>query len=71
MNNWQQWVVIILLLLCAIRVAKGIYSFVHKTNKKVNPCDTCPTGCELKSLLDKKRAECGASQKPKKKKCCG
>ena len=71
MNDWQQIVVIILLTLCVIRIALSIYTFFRKTNDKANPCDTCPTGCELKNMLDKKRDECHNSRKENKKKCCG
>ena len=36
-----------------------------------NPCDSCASGCELKNLYDKKRAECSGVTKKKKKSCCG
>ncbi len=70
MNDWQQVVVIILLILCIIRIGRSIYTFFRKTNDKANPCDTCPTGCELKDMIDKKRTECNNSRKQNKKKCC-
>ena len=64
MNSWQEWVVALLLLLCAVRIGMSIYSFSH-------PCDSCASGCELKNLYDKKRAECSGVTKKKKKSCCG
>ena len=29
MNSWQEWVVALLLLLCAVRIGMSIYSFSH------------------------------------------
>lgn len=54
MMNWQQCVVAILLLLCAVRIGWGIYSFFQRAKSNDNPCENCVTGCELKQLLDKK-----------------
>ena len=63
MMNWQQCVVAILLLLCVVRIGWGIYSFFQRAKSNGNPCENCVTGCELKQLLDKKRAECRNVQK--------
>ncbi len=71
MMNWQQWVVAILLLLCIVRIGWGIYTFLRRTKENGNPCVNCVTGCELKRLMDGKRAECSVTKKEKKKKCCG
>ena len=35
MNSWQEWVVALLLLLCAVRIGMSIYSFFH-TNSLVH-----------------------------------
>ena len=71
MNSWQEWVVALLLLLCAVRIGMSIYSFSHRVKENGNPCDSCASGCELKNLYDKKRAECSGVTKKKKKSCCG
>lgn len=71
MNNWQEWVVGALLLLCALRISLSIYSFFHRTQKNANPCENCATGCELKNLYDKKRTSCSNAPSKKKKSCCG
>lgn len=71
MSNWQEWVVGLLLLLCAIRIGQNVYTFFRRTKDKSNPCANCATGCELKQLYDKKRSECSGTRKETKKKCCG
>lgn len=71
MSNWQSWVVALVLLLCVIRIGQRIYSFYRTIKEKRNPCENCATGCELKELYDKKRAECSGARKETKKKCCG
>ena len=68
MMNWQQWAVAILLLLCIVRIGWGIYAFFRRTKENGNPCANCVTGCDLKRLMDEKRAECSATKKEKKKK---
>lgn len=71
MNSWQEWAVALLLLLCAVRIGKGIYVFFSRMEKNNNPCDNCASGCELKGLYDKKRAACSDGRKKEKKSCCG
>lgn len=71
MINWQQWVVAILLLLCVVRIGWSIYVFFRRVKEKNNPCENCVTGCDLKRLMDEKRAACSPAKKEKKKKCCG
>lgn len=71
MNSWQEWVVALLLLLCAVRIGKGIYVFFHRMKKNNNPCENCASGCELKDLYNKKRATCSDVRKKEKKSCCG
>ena len=68
MNSWQEWVVALLLLLCAVRIGMSIYSFSHRVKENGNPCDSCASGCELKNLYDKKRAECSGVTKKKEEK---
>jgi uncharacterized membrane protein len=71
MSNWQEWVIALLLLLCVIRIGMSVYAFFRRAKEGGNPCDTCATGCDLKRLLNEKRAECGKGRKKKKKSCCG
>lgn len=71
MNAWQNWAVALILLLCVVRIGRGIYVFFRGIKEKRNPCENCATGCELKQLYEKKRAECGDKRKETKKKCCG
>lgn len=70
MNNWQNWVVGLLLVLCAFRIGQRIYVFFRDVKEKRNPCKNCATGCELKNLYDKKRIGCSQDRKDAKKKCC-
>lgn len=71
MSNWQEWVVALLLLLCAVRIGQNIYVFFRRVKEKNSPCANCATGCELKQLYEKKRAGCSEERKNTKKKCCG
>ena len=52
MNSWQEWVVALLLLLCAVRIGMSIYSFFHRVKENDNPCDSCASGCELKNVVE-------------------
>lgn len=49
----------------------GNLCFFRRTKENGNPCANCVTGCDLKRLMDEKHAECSATKKEKKKKCCG
>ena len=71
MNNWQEWVVGVLIVLCIARVIYGIYLFFRRTRESENPCDSCVSGCDLKDMMEKKRQECGVKKKSTKKNCCG
>ena len=71
MNNWQDWVVGVLVVLCIARVIYGIFRFFRRTRENQNPCDSCVSGCEIKDMMDKKRGECDVKKKSTKKKCCG
>ena len=67
--NWQEWVVGLLIVLCVARILYGIYLFFRRVKENDNPCASCASGCELKNLYDKKRAECSGVTKKKKKSC--
>ena len=68
MNNWQDWVVGVLVVLCIARVIYGIFRFFRRTRENQNPCDSCVSGCELKDMMDKKRGECDVKKKSTKEK---
>lgn len=68
MNNWQEWVVGVLVVLCIVRLVYGIYTFFRRTRDSGNPCDSCVSGCELKDMMEKKRKECGVKKKKYKEK---
>ena len=38
MNNWQEWVVGVLVVLCIVRLVYGIYTFFRRTRDSGNPC---------------------------------
>ena len=64
MNDWQSWVVALLVILCFLRMAWGVRSFFRKAVGKENPCGNCSCGCGCSHI------SC-ASKKETKKKCCG
>ena len=70
MNNWQEWIVGILIVLCVSRIVYSVFIFFRRAKENNNPCLTCVSGCELKNLLEKKRMECKGEKKSIKKKCC-
>ena len=67
MNNWQEWVVGVLIVLCIARVIYGIYLFFRRTRDSGNPCDSCVSGCELKDMMEKKQKECSSKKKNTKR----
>ena len=69
--SWQDWVVALLIIACVVRIALSMRTFFRNTKENKNPCASCASGCELKNLYDKKRAECSGVTKKKKKSCCG
>ena len=71
MLDWQEVIVTIILLGCAVLIGRKIYLFFGKIKKKENPCDNCISGCELKRQLDEKRKNCASSDSKPTKKCCG
>lgn len=61
--NWQNIIVIIVVLLCAIEVARRVLRFFCSAKNDDNPCASCTSGCDLKKMFDKKQQECGSKQK--------
>lgn len=73
MNGWQEWVVALLLVLCAVRIVRGLFSFGRR-GRHGSPCSSCTSVCDLKRAFDSKQAQCGKSAakgKGRKKCCCG
>lgn len=69
--GWQEWGVALLLVLCILRLGVRLRAFFRGMKNNNNPCDSCSSGCELKSQLGKKQQECKVNQSSGKKKCCG
>lgn len=57
--NIQDFVVLLLVLISVV------YAIVHllRKRKKPNPCDSCPSGCELRSQWLKKQEQCSKTRK--------
>lgn len=53
MNDWQNWVLVIILLICFGWVAYKIYNVFMKAKRNESPCSSCATGCSLRNLDDK------------------
>lgn len=70
MNHWQEWVVGVLVVLCAFRIIYSVFVFFRRTKENKNPCATCVSGCDLKDMMEKKREECKGKEKVQRKKCC-
>ncbi|WP_321332694.1 hypothetical protein [uncultured Bacteroides sp.] len=69
--NWQNWVVIILVILCFGEVSRRIYLFFRRAEDNDNPCANCASGCELKDMMEKKQKKCKDKATKSKKNCCG
>lgn len=69
--NWQEWVVGLLIVLCIVRLVYSVRLFFRRVASNDNPCANCASGCELKDMMDKKKAACREKGKPEKKKYCG
>ena len=57
MNNWQDWAVGVLVVLCIARVIYGIFRFSWRMRENQNPCDRSVSGCELKDMMAQKPGE--------------
>lgn len=51
MNNWQDWAVIIILILCVVWIANKTYKLIIRTKRNESPCSSCATGCALKNSI--------------------
>ncbi len=68
-NNWQEWAVMIILIICLGIIAYKTYLFFRSATKNENPCAGCVSSCELKRQLGTKGEDCNKSIKRKHKKC--
>ncbi len=67
MGNWQNWAVVIILIICFGWVAVKLYRYIMKVQKNESPCSSCATGCALKDLAkDKEEDKCCSSEVDKK-----
>ena len=67
----QEWIVAVIVLLCAIEVGRRIIRFFFFAKNDDNPCANCAGGCDLKRMLDEKQHKCKGELKDNNKKCCG
>ena len=67
MNNWQDWVVGVLVYSALPASYMEYFVFFVVTRENQNPCDSCVSGCELKDMIDKKRGECDVKKKVQEK----
>ena len=56
MNNWQDWAVIIILILCVVWIANKTYKLIIRTKRNESPCNSCATGCALKNSIKESQA---------------
>ncbi len=49
--NWQEWVVLAILLGCLIILILKISTFFRKAKNNENPCAGCASDCKLKDQL--------------------
>lgn len=72
--SWQDWVVAVIILLCVIELFRRVLRFFRPSKENESPCSNCPTGCELKRMMDEKQRDCSKNSKNHKKEnknCCG
>lgn len=67
MNNWQEWVVGVLVVFCIARVIYGMFLSFRRMRENQNLCDGCVSDCELKNMMERKRRECDVKKKSTKK----
>lgn len=51
MSNWQNWLVILIVILSFGWVAYKLYQFIMRAKRKESPCDSCATGCSLRDMI--------------------
>ncbi|EJX00578.1 hypothetical protein EVA_11330 [gut metagenome] len=52
--------------LCLGRILYEIYLFFYRTEKKENPCESCVSSCELKTMIIQKQNKSGENKQRKK-----
>ena len=57
MSNWQDWLVILVLILSFGWVAYKIYQFIGRTKRNESPCDSCATGCSVRDMVKNVEAQ--------------
>lgn len=70
----QQIIVFLIGIGCIVLIGMKIYRTFNSVSKHKNPCDGCPTECDLQLALKRKQRECEKSEKritKHKKSCCG
>ena len=68
-ENWQEWVVLVILLGCLFYLLNKIKTIFRRARKNENPCEGCASNCELKHQVQTKRSLDTSSSCCDDKKC--
>ena len=73
MNGWQDWIVLLVLVLCVVWIGRKIYSSACRMRRKESLCNSCPGGCsQCPGTSDAKwNGKSVSLAKKNKKSCCG
>lgn len=67
----QEIIVIAVVCFCMFYAVRRLFIFFKGSANGKNPCENCPSGCELQKMLEEKKQECTKNKKYHKKNCCG
>lgn len=56
--NLQSIIVIAIVIICILYVGHHIINYFKSVKKGENPCASCPSGCELHQIIEKKKQRC-------------
>ena len=70
-ENWQEWVVMAILIGCLIYLLLKIKTFFRKAKNNERPCGSCASNCELKHQVKSSIHSSRHSSECENKKCCG
>ena len=73
MSSWQNWVVLLILVLCVLWIGGKLYVSIRKMKRKESLCGSCPGGCCHGSGPSgaKRSGKAASLAKKNKKSCCG
>ncbi len=70
MNNWQEWLVGVIVVFCVGYVFYKIYLTMRKAKKNIHPCEGCLSDCKLKDIARNKASSKPQNRECSNKKCC-